>query len=59
MNESSIASYYLFDCEGKLIHAVELSETFLRPVYQYTHQEIRNVQREQMQKEIDGLAKEG
>ena len=50
-NESSI--YDLFYGDGKLKHKVELSEAFLRPLYQYTPQEIKNTQREKMAEESE------
>lgn len=54
----AISTYYLFNAEGNLIRKVKLSETFLRPVYQYTHAEIRNIQRENWEKEVDVFSKE-
>ena len=56
-NESSI--YDLFYGDGKLKREVELSEAFLRPVYQYTPQEIRNKQRDSWEKESDSNLKLG
>lgn len=38
----------VFNSYGEIKHRVQLSAAFLRPVYQYTPQEIKNWQREEM-----------
>ena len=57
--ESNPNLYDLFFADGKLKKKAELSDAFIRPVYQYTPQEIRNTQREQMEKELEEYSIEG
>lgn len=53
MSEHVVYVTDLFNGEGNLKRKANLSEAFLRPVYQYTPQEIRNTQRESWVDEPD------